>query len=101
MWILILQKSDEIKIGLEAMGHYSNNIVDFLLENNQPIFIINPLHTYLYRKRFRFRKTKTDKTEAHSIISMLMTQKLTSYVPITYHEKELKSLTRYHFNLIR
>jgi transposase len=32
---------------------------------------------------------------------MLMTQKLTPYAPASYHEKELKSLTRYRFNLVK
>jgi len=92
---------DEIKIGLEATGHYSNNLVDFLTFKNLHIFIINPLHTCLYKKSLSFRKTKTDKADAQSIVSMLMTQTLTSYVPISYHEKELKSLTRYRFTLVK
>ena len=37
----------KIKIGLEATGHYSNNIAEFLLNKNFPVFIINPLHTSL------------------------------------------------------
>ena len=32
----------QIKIGLEATGHYSNNISEFLLNKNFPVFIINP-----------------------------------------------------------
>lgn len=91
---------DEIKIGLEATGHYCNNIAEFLLNKNLPIFIINPLHTSLYKKSQSFRKTKTDKADTHSIVSMLMTQKLTPYAPPSYHKKELKSLTRYRFNLV-
>lgn len=94
-------KSEAIKIGLEATGHYGNNIADFLIEKNFQIFIINPLHTSLYRKSLSFRKTKTDKADAHSIVSMLMTQKLSPYVPASYHERELKSLTRYRFNLVK
>lgn len=90
----------EIKIGLEATGHYSQNIADFLVNKNYQIFIINPLHTSLYKKSQSFRKTKTDKADAQSIVSMLMTQKLTPYVPASYHDKELKSLTRYRFNLV-
>ena len=92
---------ETIKIGLEATGHYSNNIADFLVNKNYHIFIINPLHTSLYKKSLSFRKTKTDKTDAQSIVSMLMTQKLTPYSPVSYHEKELKSLTRYRFNLVK
>jgi len=90
-----------IKIGLEATGHYSNNLIEFLVNKNYPIFIINPLHTSLYKKSQSFRKTKTDKSDAHSIVCMLMTQKLMPYVPVSYHEKELKSLTRYRFNLVK
>lgn len=91
----------EIKIGLEATGHYSNNISEYLINRNYQVFIINPLHTSLYRKSLSFRKTKTDKADAHSIVSMLMTQKLTPYVPISYHRRELKSLTRYRFSLVQ
>lgn len=91
----------QIKIGLEATGHYSYNISEYLVNKNFPVFIINPLHTSLYRKSLSFRKTKTDKADAHSIVSMLMTQKLTPYVPVSYHRKELKSLTRYRFNLVQ
>lgn len=90
----------QIKIGLEATGHYSNNISEFLLNKNFPIFIINPLHTNLYRKSQSFRKTKTDKLDTHTICSMLQTQKLTPYAPVSYHSQELKSLTRYRFRLV-
>ena len=90
----------DIKIGLEATGHYSNNICEFLLNKNFPIFIINPLHTSLYRKSQSFRKAKTDKADAHMICSMLKTQKLTPYAPVSYHSQELKSLTRYRFRLV-
>ena len=100
----ILSCSDglsQIKIGLEATGHYSNNITEYLVHKNLPIFIINPLHTSLYRKSLSFRKTKTDQADVHSIVSMLMTQKLTPYVPASYHRKELKSLTRYRFRMVQ
>jgi len=96
-----LEKDPQIKIGLEATGHYSNNISEFLLNKNLPIFIINPLHTSLYRKSQSFRKTKTDKADTHTIVSMLQTQKLTPYAPVSYHSSELKSLTRYRFRLVQ
>ncbi|WP_409015589.1 IS110 family transposase [Anaerostipes caccae] len=93
--------ASQIKIGLEATGHYSSNILEFLVNKNLPIFILNPLHTSLYRKSLSFRKTKTDKADVHSIVSLLMTQKLTPYIPASYHRRELKSLTRYRFNLVQ
>jgi len=91
---------DQIKVGLEATGHYSNNLSEFLINKNIPIFVINPLHTSLFKKSQSFRKTKTDKADVNSIVSMLMTQKLTPYSPASYHTQQLKSLTRYRFNLV-
>ena len=91
---------DQIKVGLEATGHYNNNLSEFLINKNIPIFVINPLHTSLFKKSQSFRKTKTDKADVNSIVSMLMTQKLTPYSPASYHTQQLKSLTRYRFNLV-
>ena len=36
---------EEIKIGLEATGHYSNNILDFLLAKAFQTYLLNPLST--------------------------------------------------------
>jgi len=66
------QKSDKIKVGLEATGHYSYNILGFLLDNALDSFVINPLHTNLYRKSLSLRKTKTDRVDARTIATMLM-----------------------------
>ena len=44
------KKSDKIKVGLEATGHYSYNILGFLLDNDLAVYVMNPLHTNLYRK---------------------------------------------------
>lgn len=88
----------KIKIGLEATGHYSYNILGYLLDKGLPTFVINPLHTNLYRKSLSLRKTKTDKVDSHTIASMLMSDvNLKSYSDTLYHNEELKSLTRYRF----
>ena len=65
------KKSDKIKVGLEATGHYSYNILGFLLDNGLPTYVINPLHTNLYRKSLSLRKTKTDRVDARTIATML------------------------------
>ncbi len=41
---------DSIKVGLEATGHYSYNILGFLLDNGLATYVLNPLRTNLYRK---------------------------------------------------
>ena len=57
-----------IKVGLEATGHYSYNLLGFLVDKGLTTFVINPLHTNLFRKSLSLRKTKTDKVDAHTIV---------------------------------
>lgn len=92
---------DNIKVGLEATGHYSNNILNFLTEKGFNIYLINPLQTNLYIKGQSLRKTKTDKLDAHVIATMLISDNLKPYIPISYHISELKSLTRHRFRLVK
>ena len=93
---------DKIKVGLEATGHYSYNILGFLLDKGLDTYVINPLHTNLYRKSLSLRKTKTDRVDARTIAAMLMSDvDLKSYTDIAYHNEELKSLTRYRFDKAR
>ena len=92
----------KVKVGLEATGHYSYNLLGFLLDKGLPTFVINPLHTNLYRKSLSLRKTKTDKVDAHTIASMMMSDvNLKSYSDTSYHNEELKSLTRYRFDKVK
>lgn len=91
----------QIKVGLEATGHYSDNLLEFLIANDLPTTVINPLHTNLYRKGLSLRKTKTDTVDAHSIVTMLRTECLKPYSKTSYHVRELKSLTRYRFDGVK
>ena len=93
--------SDKIKVGLEATGHYSYNILGFLLDNGLTSYVINPLLTNLFRKSTSLRRTKTDRIDARTIASMLMSDvDLKSYTDTAYHNEELKSLTRYRFEKV-
>lgn len=93
---------DKIRVGLEATGHYSYNILGFLLDKGMPTFVLNPLHTNLYRKSLSLRQTKTDRVDARTIASMLMSDvDLKSYTDTAYHNEELKSLTRYRFDKVK
>jgi len=94
--------ADKIKVGLEATGHYSYNILGFLLDKGLPTYVINPLHTNLYRKSLSLRKTKTDRIDARTIAAMLMSDvDLKSYTDTACHNEELKSLTRYRFDKVK
>ncbi|HJA81090.1 MAG TPA: IS110 family transposase [Candidatus Mediterraneibacter intestinipullorum] len=91
-----------IKVGLEATGHYSYNLPGYLIDKGLPTFVINPLHTNLYRKSLSLRKTKTDKVDARTIAMMLISDvNLKSYSDTSYHNEELKSLTRYRFDKVQ
>ena len=91
-----------IKVGLKATGHYSYNLLGYLIDKGLPTFVINPLHTNLYRKSLSLRKTKTDKVDARAIAMMLMSDvNLKSYSDTSYHNEELKSLTRYRFDKVQ
>ena len=92
----------KVKVGLEATGHYSYNLLGHLLDKGLPTFVINPLHTNLYRKSLSLRQTKTDKVDAMTIASMLMSDvNLKSYSDTSSHNEELKSLTRYRFDKVK
>ena len=93
--------SDIIKVGLEATGHYSYNILGFLLDNGLDTYVINPLLTNLFRKSTSLRRTKTDRIDARTIAAILMSDvDLKSYTDTAYHNEELKSLTRYRFEKV-
>jgi transposase len=92
----------KVKVGLEATGHYSYNILGFLLDKGLSTYVINPLHTNLFRKSTSLRRTKTDRVDARTIAAMMMSGVvLTSYTAISYHNEELKSLTRYRFDKVQ
>jgi transposase len=98
----VTEDAAEVKVGLEATGHYSYNLLGYLIDKGLTTYVINPLHTNLYRKSLSLRQTKTDKVDARTIAFMLMSDvNLQSYSDTSYHNEELKSLTRYRFDKVR
>lgn len=92
---------DSVAVGLEATGHYSYNILGFLLHNNLTVYVLNPLHTNLYRKSRSLRKTKTDRVDAKMIAAMISDIDLKPYTDTAHRSEELKSLTRYRFDKVK
>ena len=87
---------ENVKVGLEATGHYSYNLLGFLIDKGLDPFVINPLHSTLFRKSLSLRKTKTDKVDARTIAAMLASDlDFKPYTDTAYHNEELKSLVRY------
>ncbi|MFI3250530.1 MAG: IS110 family transposase [Eubacteriales bacterium] len=98
----VSSEKTEFQVALEATGHYHLNVLSFLLCNNFTTFVLNPLHTNLYRKSQTLRKTKTDKTDAISIAKMLFSElDLQPYSSKQQQSEDLKSFTRYRFDKVQ
>lgn len=95
------ETSKSIKIGLEATGHYGINLISFLKDHYHNIVVFNPLQTNLFRKANTLRKNKTDKIDARLIALMLHSSDYNSYTDISYHLKDLKSLTRHRSRIVK
>ena len=93
------ETSDNVKVRLEATGHYSLNLINFLVEYGFNPVIFNPLQINLFRKAHTLRKTKTDKIDAKLIALMLSASDAKPHLDLSYHISELKSLTRYRSRL--
>ena len=86
---------DKIKVGLEATGHYSYNLLGFLLDNGLATYVLNPLRTNLYRKSLSLRKTKTDRIDARTHAAMLLSAAgITPNTDHTYQNADITSITR-------
>lgn len=98
-----LDQSQKIKIGLEATGHYGNNLKLFLTENSYSFMELNPYLVKKFAESFTLRRTKTDKLDAMTIASVLGSPNLTyePYQISSYHISSLKSLTRYREAFIK
>lgn len=93
---------DNVRIGLESTGHYSHNILHYLVGNGFDTMLINPLLTNMERKASSVRKTKTDTIDAKSICTFLMrNQEFKPYTLASYHSRSLKSLSRRRFSLVK
>ncbi len=99
----VAQDLSKVKVGLEATGHYSYNILGFLLDKGLATYVLNPLHVNLFRKSTSLRRTKTDRVDARMIAAMLLSgmAALQPYSDTSYHNEQLKSLTRYRFDKVR
>lgn len=94
------KQDNEVRVGLEATGHYSTNLEAFIRDSGIEPIILNPLSVNLFRKSQTLRKTKTDKVDARYIAAMLMTLDSSPRTPISYHIEELKVLTRNRSRLV-
>ena len=98
-----LDRSQKIKIGLEATGHYGTNLKLFLNDHGYSFMEFNPLLVKRFASSHSLRRTKTDKCDASLIASVLSdpTIKYKPYRFSSYHILELKTLTRFRESMIK
>ena len=86
--------------GLESTGHYAENLILFLYNNNFNIGVINPIQTNALRKA-NIRKTKTDKVDTLLVAEACKLGHYTKYTKSDINIIHLKHLTRFRAKLIR
>lgn len=89
---------DDLLIGLESTGIYSENLICFLFGAGYRLAVINPIQTATLRKT-SIRKTKTDKVDTLLIIKSLMVNTYRLYSERDAESLKLKSLCRFRQNL--
>lgn len=91
----------KIKVGIEATGHYSSNLLSFLEAHDFEVVVFNPLSVSRLRSANSLRRTKTDKNDSRYIARLLMTGNANPYQSQSYDISVLKSLTRARFRLFQ
>lgn len=90
-----------VRIGLEATGHYGLNLKLFLEKNNFTFMEFNPLLIKEFAKSLSLRKLKTDKVDAITITQKLMSVPYKPNSKLFYHTYSIKSLTRLRETLVK
>lgn len=98
---LPFEAKNEVRIGLEATGHYGLNLKLFLEKNGYSFMEFNPLLLSKFVKSRTLRKTKTDKLDAATIAQYMLQVDYKPYPASFYHNYSLKSLTRLRDALVR
>ena len=96
-----LDKSQKIKIGFEATGHYGSNLKQFLKATDFDFMEINPLLIKQFSQATTLRKTKTDKIDSALISRYLSTVDYKPTSNQSYHIQALKSLSRLRDSLVK
>ncbi len=86
-------QTDKVFIGIEATGHYYEDIVRILTDQGYSIHIINPASTHEERKQ-HLTYTKTDNIDLYLIAEALIGNKATNSKLNTGIYKKLQLITR-------
>lgn len=91
----------DIRIGLEATGHYGMNLKLLLEEYDFSFMEFNPYLVKKFIESQTLRKTKTDKADARWINKYLQSVDYKPHPKQFYHKYALKSLSRRRTTIVR
>ncbi|MBO4478856.1 MAG: IS110 family transposase [Clostridia bacterium] len=93
------RRKEEVKVGLEYTGHYSQNILEHLKTQPYAVLPLNPLKVNLFRKSKSLRNTKTDKSDARYIAEVTAETEVEKRRHVLGDIRVLRSLTRYRYRV--
>ena len=93
------KRKEEVKVGLEYTGHYSQNILEHLKTQPYAVLPLNPLKVNLFRKSKSLRNTKTDKSDARYIAEVTAETEVEKRRHVLGDIRVLRSLTRYRYRV--
>ena len=89
-----LGQKEQIKIGMEATGHYMNCLVRCLISNGYQVQIYNPSLISKFRDSESVNLAKTDNLDAMLIAKYIATHPFTSSPQISYLVNEIRKISR-------
>ena len=90
----LLGQKEQIKIGMEATGHYMNCLVRCLISNGYQVQIYNPSLISKFRDSESVNLAKTDNLDAMLIARYIATHPFTSSPQISYLVNEIRKISR-------
>jgi len=92
--------SKEVTIAMEATGHYWYGLHDFLICQDYPVAVLNPIQTAQQAKK-GIRKSKTDKIDARHIAMLLKNGEQRAALVPGELAMSCRQLTRLRYTLVR
>ena len=90
----LLGEKEQIKIGMEATGHYMNCLVRCLISNGYQVQIYNPSLISKFRDSESVNLAKTDNLDAMLIAKYVATHPFTSSPQLSYLIGEIRKISR-------
>ena len=96
----LLGLKEQIKIGMEATGHYMSCLVRCLISNGYQVQIYNPVLISNFRDMESVNLAKNDRIDALLIARYVFTHSFTSSPQLSYSIEEIRKISRAKYFLI-